>query len=210
MNRTLSCPGCRTALLVSDQMQGGKVRCPRCKHILEVGSPGPEPFPAPTEPYPPPLPEPPAPAAGPPAEEAPLELLPEVLPTAEDSDEPKLTQLGVVAGTPAFLSPEQARGRKVVDARSDLYSVGALAYYLLTGRPPFSRDTGVEVIAAHLYEKPEPPSRHRPDVPADLEAVVLRCLAKDPDARYPDAKSLNAALASCGAAGAWTATQSVG
>ena len=63
----------------------------------------------------------------------------------------------------------------------------------------------MKLIAAHLYEVPEPLSRHRPDVPADLEAVILRCLAKDPNARFPDAESLNAALSSCGAAGQWTA-----
>src|SRR5262249_51149471 len=58
---------------------------------------------------------------------------------------------------------------------------------------------------AHLYEVPEPLSRHRPDVPADLEAVVLRCLAKDPNARFPDAETLTAALSSCAAAGQWSA-----
>jgi serine/threonine-protein kinase len=57
------------------------------------------------------------------------------------------------------------------------------------------------MIAAHLYEVPEPLSRRRPDVPADLEAVILRCLAKEPNARFPDAESLDAALSSCGAAG---------
>ena len=106
---------------------------------------------------------------------------------------------------PAYLSPEQAGGQEAVDARSDIYSVGALAYFLLTGLPPFAGRTGMKLIAAHLYEAPEPLSRRRPDVPADLEAVVLRCLAKDPNARFPDAESLNAALSSCGAAGQWTA-----
>ena len=123
-----------------------------------------------------------------------------VLPSSGNADEQKLTQLGTVAGTPAYLSPEQASGHRVVDARSDIYSVGALAYYLLTARPPFAGSQGLEVIGAHLYEPPQPPSRHRPDVPADLEAVVLRCLAKKPEARYPDAKSLNAALSSCSTA----------
>jgi len=128
-----------------------------------------------------------------------------VLPPAGDADGDKLTQDGTVAGTPAYLSPEQAGGEGTVDARSDIYSVGALAYFLLTGRPPFAGRTGMKMIAAHLYEVPEPLSRHRPDVPADLEAVILRCLAKDPNARFPDAESLNAALSSCGAAGQWTA-----
>jgi serine/threonine-protein kinase len=130
-----------------------------------------------------------------------------VLPRFEDAKSGKLTQDGTVAGTPAYLSPEQAGGEEVVDARSDIYSAGALAYFLLTGRPPFTGRTGMKLIAAHLYEVPEPLSRHRPDVPADLEAVILRCLAKDPNARFPDALSLHAALSSCAAAGQWTARQ---
>jgi serine/threonine-protein kinase len=129
-----------------------------------------------------------------------------VLPPTEGLESDKLTQDGTVAGTPAYLSPEQAGGREAVGAGSDIYGVGALAYFLLTGRPPFAGRTGVRLIAAHLYEVPEPLSRHRPDVPADLEAVILRCLAKDPDARFPDADSLNAALSSCAAAGQWTAS----
>jgi serine/threonine-protein kinase len=128
-----------------------------------------------------------------------------VAPPAGDADDDKLTQDGTVAGTPAYLSPEQAGGEGTVDARSDIYSVGALAYSLLTGRPPFAGRTGMKLIAAHLYEAPEPLSRRRQDVPADLEAVILRCLAKEPNARFPDAESLNAALLSCGAAGQWTA-----
>jgi serine/threonine-protein kinase len=128
-----------------------------------------------------------------------------VLPPAGDVKSDKLTQDGTVAGTPAYLSPEQAGGQGAVDARSDIYSVGALAYFLLTGLPPFAGRTGMKVIAAHLYEEPEPLSRRRSDVPADLEAVILRCLAKDPDARFPDAESLHAALSSCAAAGQWTA-----
>src|SRR5262249_33506651 len=128
-----------------------------------------------------------------------------VVPPGGDADGDKLTQDGTVAGTPAYLSPEQAGGEGTVDARSDIYSVGALAYLLLTGRPPFAGRAGMKMIAAHLYEVPEPLFRHRPDVPADLEAVILRCLAKEPNARFPDAESLNAALSSCCAAGRWTA-----
>ena len=130
-----------------------------------------------------------------------------VLPPTEDVKSDKLTQEGTVAGTPAYLSPEQAGGQEAVEARSDIYSVGALAYFLLTGRPPFAGRAGMKLIAAHLYEVPEPLCRHRPDVPSDLEAVVLRCLAKDPNARFPDAESLNAALSSCAAAGQWTARE---
>jgi serine/threonine-protein kinase len=120
-----------------------------------------------------------------------------VLPPAGDADGDRLTQDRTVTGTPAYLSPEQAGGEKAVDARSDIYSVGALAYFLLTGRPPFAGRTGMKLIAAHLTETPEPLSRHRPDVPAALEAVILRCLAKDPEKRFLDVESLDRALAAC-------------
>lgn len=117
-----------------------------------------------------------------------------VLSPAGDTDGEKLTQDGALTGTPAYLSPEQAGGQDTVDARSDIYSLGALAYFLLTGQPPFAGRSGVKMLAAHLYEQPEPMFRRRPDVPADLEAVVLRCLAKKPEERFPDVESLDPAL----------------
>jgi serine/threonine-protein kinase len=121
-----------------------------------------------------------------------------VLPPLSETDGEKLTQDGTVTGTPAYASPEQADGQETVDARSDIYSLGALAYFLLTGQPPFAGRTGVKMLAAHLYETPEPPSRRRLEIPADLEAVVLRCLAKEPAARFADVASLDATLATCG------------
>jgi serine/threonine-protein kinase len=72
-----------------------------------------------------------------------------------------------------------------------------VAYFLLTGRPPFPGRSVGELIAAHLRDPPEPLTRHRPEVPADLEALVLRCLAKDPADRFPDAQTLERALAGC-------------
>ena len=113
------------------------------------------------------------------------------------ADEQKLTQEGVIAGTPAFMSPEQAAGQEDLDARSDLYSLGAVAYFLLTGQPPFVRDTAMRVIAAHLCEPLLPPDGLRPDVPADLQAVILKCLEKDPTRRFQSADSLDKALAHC-------------
>ena len=118
-----------------------------------------------------------------------------VLSPVNEAGGEKLTQDGMVTGTPAYLSPEQADGRDDVDVRSDIYSLGAVAYFLLTGQPPFAGRSVMNTLAAHLYEKPEPFSVRRPDVPADLEAVVLRCLAKEPQARFPDVKSLDRALA---------------
>jgi serine/threonine-protein kinase len=115
-----------------------------------------------------------------------------------------ITVDSVVTGTPAYMSPEQAAGGEDLDARSDIYAVGSLAYFLLTGRPPFVDRTVVRVLAAHLYEAPEPPSRHRPEVPPDLENVVLRCLAKSPSDRFPDVASLDTALARCASPDRWT------
>jgi serine/threonine-protein kinase len=80
-----------------------------------------------------------------------------------------------------------------------------VAYTLLTGRPPFVGTTAAEVRAAHVGAAVVPPSRHRPDIPADLEAVVLRCLAKDPGARFQGAEELEAGFAACASAGDWDA-----
>lgn len=118
---------------------------------------------------------------------------------APQPQDPRVTQQGTFVGTPEFASPEQARGA-VVDARSDLYSLGAVAYLLLTGRAPFRGETRMDVLLAHCHEPPVPPSRLVPDVPPDLEGVVLRCLAKDPADRFPDADALDQALARCGRA----------
>jgi hypothetical protein len=130
-----------------------------------------------------------------------------VLPAAGGPESDKLTQEGAVTGTPSYMSPEQAGGQEHLDARSDIYSVGALAYFLLTGQPPFAGRSPVKILAAHLYEAPASLTQHRPDVPADLQAVVLRCLAKEPGDRYADAESFELALANCHAAGAWSPTQ---
>jgi serine/threonine-protein kinase len=105
-----------------------------------------------------------------------------------------------------FMAPEQARGGgRDADVRSDIYSLGAVVYYLLTGRPPFDEGDAVAVMIAHARDPVVPPSTVRGGVPADLERVVLRCLAKDPADRFPDAGSLQKALAACGCAGDWDA-----
>jgi serine/threonine-protein kinase len=101
------------------------------------------------------------------------------------------------------MSTEQAAGVSGLDARSDLYSLGATAYFLLTGRAPFERPTKNLLIAAHLGEVASPPHVFRSEVPADLSAVVMRCLEKEPGRRYADAASLERALSECACAGAW-------
>jgi serine/threonine-protein kinase len=110
---------------------------------------------------------------------------------------------GSVSGTPLYMSPEQAADFGRTDARSDLYALGAVAYFLLTGRAPFVRDTLAEVLQAHAAEPPEPPS-HLRDIPADLEAVILRCLAKQPEDRYPSAAAFEEAPTACECADDWT------
>jgi eukaryotic-like serine/threonine-protein kinase len=119
----------------------------------------------------------------------------------------QLTQEGMIAGTPRYISPEQCTANSRVDARSDIYSLGAVAYVLLTGRPPFNQASAVEVVIAHLREDVPPLSRWALAVPEDLEAIVMRCLAKQPQDRFPDVEQLDAALAACQSAGDWTQDQ---
>ena len=110
---------------------------------------------------------------------------------------------GRIVGTPLYMSPEQAMGERTLDARSDIYSLGAVAYFLLTGRPPFDEGTAIAALIAHARDQALPPSRFRDDLPEDLDRIVMRCLAKDPADRFPDAESLELALAECSCAGKW-------
>ncbi len=110
---------------------------------------------------------------------------------------------GLIAGSPQYMAPEQTTGDARPDARTDLYGLGAVAYFLLTGRPPFSASTAMGVMIAVARDPVDPPSRFRPGVPADLERIVLRCLAKAPADRYPDADTLDRELAACAAANDW-------
>jgi serine/threonine-protein kinase len=122
----------------------------------------------------------------------------------------QLTQEGSITGSPLFMSPEQALGDSEPDARSDIYSLGAVAYFLLTGVPPFEGDRPIKVILAHAHEQVLPPSKLRSDIPRDVEQVVLRCLAKNPAERYQSAAALRRALSECVAAGGWTHEEAAG
>jgi len=119
-------------------------------------------------------------------------------------DGDRLTIQGTILGSPPYMSPEQASGKDDVDARTDIYSLGTVAYFLLTGQAPFVRDTAMEMLMSHVYEPVPPLTELRPDIPADLQEVVLRCLEKDPANRFADAESLEQALAQCRSADQWT------
>ncbi|MGE0711117.1 MAG: protein kinase [Planctomycetota bacterium] len=107
----------------------------------------------------------------------------------------RLTLTGQVLGTPGFLAPEQAQGERTVDERADVYGLGATLYYALTAAAPHSGRSAVALLAAALEEPVLPPSRLAPEVPAALDEAVLRCLEKDPAARYEGLVELDQALA---------------
>ena len=116
----------------------------------------------------------------------------------------QMTEAGSIVGTAQYLSPEQARGAHV-DQRSDIYSVGIVLYELLTGKLPFTGETPLEIAMKHLSEVPTSPSSLRPEIPPDLDMVVLRALAKDPGDRYESAEEMDAELARVAAGGSVTA-----
>jgi serine/threonine protein kinase len=111
------------------------------------------------------------------------------------SAESQLTMTGQVVGTPQYMAPEQARDSKDAGLPADVYSLGAILYFLLTGRPPFHGESFTDLLLKVVNDPPEPPRAHRADVPADLDALCLRCLAKKPAERFPDAGALADAFA---------------
>jgi hypothetical protein len=106
-----------------------------------------------------------------------------------------LTQTGMIVGTPAYMSPEQASGERDLDGRSDLYSLGALGYEMLGGRPVFPGTSAQELLVRHMAHAPVPLRAIAPDVQEGAAAAVMRCLEKDPGRRFPDGQSLRQALA---------------
>jgi eukaryotic-like serine/threonine-protein kinase len=113
------------------------------------------------------------------------------------------TQLGEVCGTPETMAPETIRGRPAA-APVDVYALGAVGCYLLTGRQIFDAAHALEFVSCHLTQEPVPPSARRPDVPKDLEDVLLACLRKSPDDRMASVLDLRRRLLACADAGRWT------
>jgi serine/threonine-protein kinase len=122
-------------------------------------------------------------------------------PAARESNT-KLTREGYIVGTPDFMSPEQGQGVEPLDGTSDIYSLGAVGFFLLTGQPPFVRRTAVEAVVAHAHDPVPPLSDYQ--VPAEVEAVIRKCLEKKPDQRYPTARALGRELASLAQLYPWT------
>jgi serine/threonine-protein kinase len=115
-------------------------------------------------------------------------------PAVEVGRDVGLTIEGTVTGSPLFMSPEQASGEDRIDARSDIYSLGAVMYYMLTGQPPFPFENPVKVMIAHASHDVVPPRQINPDLSPEFEDVLLRCLEKEPDDRYQDVLALKRAL----------------
>jgi len=116
---------------------------------------------------------------------------------------PDLTGTGAVCGTPETMAPEVLRGEPAT-ASADLYALGVVGYFLLTGKPIFDAATALELIGHHMHTAPVPPRDRVASVPADVEAVILRCLRKEPGERFADAGDARKALLACADAGRWT------
>jgi serine/threonine-protein kinase len=125
-------------------------------------------------------------------------------PTVDGNAHVELTAEGTITGSPLFMSPEQATGDDAVDGRSDIYSLGAVLYYMLTGRPPFMSDNPLKVMIAHASQEVVPPRQVNPELPVELEDIVLRCLEKDPEHRFQDVSALRRAMNEVIVGDAWS------
>ncbi len=122
----------------------------------------------------------------------------------DNLSESSMIPLNEIAGTPLYISPEAIRSPGDIDARSDLYSVGVLGYFMVTGKPVFKGDSATDLFNCHLHTEPTPPSaRSTMKIPKDLELIILQCLEKDPRKRPADAVELYKRLDSCESARDW-------
>lgn len=122
-------------------------------------------------------------------------------------DDDGLSKTNMLLGTPLYMSPESIQSSEGIDGRTDLYALGSVGYFLLTGRPPFDGDNVLDVCRQHLHAVPVPPSEIARDVPRELEALILACLAKAPGDRPQDAQCLQRDLDACQQTTAWTEEQ---
>jgi serine/threonine-protein kinase len=118
-----------------------------------------------------------------------------------------LTQEGTITGSPLFMSPEQATGGHAVDERSDVYSLGAVMYLMVTGRPPFNYEQPLKVLIAHASETPTPPRELNATIPTELEEIIMRCLEKQPEDRFQDVATLEEQLEQVPLSEPWSSKQ---
>ena len=128
-------------------------------------------------------------------------------PAADTRTQTVMTAEHTVMGTPAFMAPELILARNDVDRRADVYALGCVAYYMLTGEHVFEGDTPMQALVDHVAAEPTPPSRRaKTRIPPELDAIVMSCLEKDPDKRPQDAKQLRQLLTGCQTCNAWSHT----
>jgi tRNA A-37 threonylcarbamoyl transferase component Bud32 len=123
-----------------------------------------------------------------------------------DATDSGLTQEGAITGSPLYMSPEQATSSEELDGRSDIYSLGALMYFMATGKAPFEYESPLKVMIAHASEDPEPPRYLNADVPAELEEVILRSMEKRPADRFQSVRELRDALLAVPLENDWTSS----
>jgi serine/threonine-protein kinase len=126
----------------------------------------------------------------------------------QNTEDSELTVVGSLTGSPLYMSPEQAMGEVQTDQRSDIYGIGGVAFYMLTGRPPFEGGATLKVLLSHLNDPAVPPSSvrkhaHGQPISPELDAIVLKCLAKSADDRYQSARELYDALNSSPESSQW-------